>query len=111
MTMLCFLRANLVLYSQVILYVPPFSLNLSPKLTRGIRPQRIRLLPSPCRFTLNEVSFAVTGVDVLFHLRKEELFKQAEEADSVLSSAYDTLGSNDSMSNLCRHLLQQRRYV
>jgi DNA polymerase alpha subunit B len=58
---------------------------------------------------LNDVSFAVSSVDVLFHLRKEEFFKQAEEVDSVPSSVNDTLGTNDFMSNLCRHLLQQRR--
>jgi len=71
---------------------------------------RIRLLPNPCRFTLNDVSFAVSSVDVLFHLRKEEFFKQAEEVDSVPSSVNDTLGTNDFMSNLCRHLLQQRSF-
>lgn len=73
--------------------------------------QRIRLLPNPCRFTLNDLSFAVSSVDVLFHLKKEEFFKQAEEVDSVSPSGNDTSGSSDSMSNLCRHILQQRRYV
>jgi len=66
---------------------------------------RVHLLPNPSRFSLNGVSFNVSSVDVLFHLRKEEFFKQAEEIDSVSSSSD---GSNDSMTTMCRHLLQQR---
>jgi len=68
------------------------------------------LLPNPCRFTLNDISFAVSSVDILFHLRKEEFFKQGEEIDSVSLSMSDTSITNDSMSNLCRHLLQQRSF-
>jgi len=71
---------------------------------------RIRLLPNPCQFALNDLSFAVSSVDVLFHLRKEEFFKPVEEVESIPSSTNDALGSNDSMSNLCRHLLQQRSF-
>jgi len=44
---------------------------------------RIKLLPNPCRFSLNDVSFAVTSVDVLFHLRKEQLVMRAEEVESL----------------------------
>jgi DNA polymerase alpha subunit B len=50
-------------------------------------------------------------VDVLFHLRKEEFFKRAEEANpspSVSSSA-DAAAPLDAMSKLASHLLRQRR--
>ncbi|EIN12830.1 DNA polymerase alpha subunit B [Punctularia strigosozonata HHB-11173 SS5] len=67
---------------------------------------RIRLLPNPCRFSINGVSFGTTSVDVLFHLRKEEFLKRcAEEVDPIGES-----GANDAMANLCRHLLHQRSF-
>jgi hypothetical protein len=52
----------------------------------------------------------VSSVDVLFHLRKEEFSKRGEEVDSIPPSSPDDVGT-DSMTNTCRHLLQQRRYV
>ncbi|KAF7968742.1 hypothetical protein HWV62_29569 [Athelia sp. TMB] len=48
--------------------------------------RRIRLLSNPCRFTLNDVSFGITSVDVLFHLQKEKFFKPALELDPVVDS-------------------------
>ncbi len=70
------------------------------------------MLPNPARFTLNGVHFAVCSVDVLFHLRKEEFFKQATEVEPLISPA-DPEGQtpSDAMANLCRHVLQQRRYA
>ncbi|KAH9841513.1 DNA polymerase alpha, subunit B [Rhodofomes roseus] len=70
---------------------------------------RIRVLPNPCRFSLNDVTFGVTSVDVLFHLRKEEFFKRAQEVEPVAPSGGDAAGS-DTMVNTCRHLLQQRSF-
>ncbi|KAH9936258.1 DNA polymerase alpha/epsilon subunit B-domain-containing protein [Fomitopsis serialis] len=70
---------------------------------------RIRLLPNPCRFSLNDVTFGVTSVDVLFHLRKEEFFKRAQEVEPVPLADGDATGS-DTMINTCRHLLQQRSF-
>ncbi|KAI0349482.1 DNA polymerase alpha, subunit B [Trametes cingulata] len=69
---------------------------------------RVRLLPNPTRFTVNGVHFAASSVDVLFHLRKEEFFKRAEEVDPLPSAA----GSDapDAMASLCRHVLQQRSF-
>ncbi|KAI6005362.1 DNA polymerase alpha subunit B [Pisolithus marmoratus] len=68
---------------------------------------RIHCLPNPCRFSLNGVSFGVTSVDVLFHLRKEEYFKRLQEVDP---SASDLAQANDAMANLARNLLQQRSF-
>ncbi|KAG9217712.1 hypothetical protein CCMSSC00406_0003599 [Pleurotus cornucopiae] len=44
---------------------------------------RIKLLPNPARFSLNGVTFGATSVDVLFHIRKEELVKHGEYAEWV----------------------------
>lgn len=86
---------------------------------------RIHLLPNPCRFSLNGISFAVSSVDVIFHLRKEEFFKRAGEVDSISSVAEGAdvqandaelvaggagVQANDAMTTTCRHLLQQRNF-
>ncbi|KAK0187998.1 DNA polymerase alpha subunit B [Armillaria mellea] len=70
---------------------------------------RIHLLPNPAQFSINNVKFAVTSVDVLFHLRKEELLKRGEEIDSIVPSSPEDTGT-DSMANTCRHVLQQRSF-
>ncbi|KAI0250723.1 DNA polymerase alpha subunit B [Lactifluus subvellereus] len=67
---------------------------------------RIKLLPNPCRFSLNGVTFAVTSVDVLFHLRKEQLVMRAEEVESLEVEGQSP--ATDTMASLSRHILQQR---
>ncbi|KIJ59480.1 hypothetical protein HYDPIDRAFT_100652 [Hydnomerulius pinastri MD-312] len=68
---------------------------------------RIRLLPNPCRFSVNGVSFGATSVDVLFHLRKEEFFRRAPEVNPVIPESEP---ATDAMSNLARNILQQRSF-
>jgi DNA polymerase alpha subunit B len=68
------------------------------------------MLPNPARFIINDITFAVSSVDVLFHLRKDEFVTRGEEVSPIPPSSADDVGT-DSMANLCRHLLQQRRYV
>ncbi|KAK6997525.1 DNA polymerase alpha subunit B [Favolaschia claudopus] len=80
---------------------------LPTEVTRG--DSRIRLLPNPACFTLNDVTFAATSADVLFHIRKGEFSKRGEDLDATAPvSAEDTV--TDPMTNLCRHLLQQRSF-
>ncbi|THH15359.1 hypothetical protein EW146_g5105 [Bondarzewia mesenterica] len=69
---------------------------------------RILLLPNPCQFSVNGINFAVSSVDVLFHLRKEELVKRVEEVDTIATGSEDN--GTDTMANTCRHLLQQRSF-
>ncbi|KAI0304348.1 DNA polymerase alpha/epsilon subunit B-domain-containing protein [Multifurca ochricompacta] len=69
---------------------------------------RIKLLPNPCRFSLNDVTFAVTSVDVLFHLRKEQLVMRAEEVESLDVNGQPP--ATDTMACLSRHILQQRSF-
>ena len=71
----------------------------------GIHTQRVRFLPNPCSFFINEILFSMSTVDVLFHLRKEEYFRRAEEAEPEP----DAVGAKDAMAELCRHVLNQRR--
>ncbi|KAG8214743.1 DNA polymerase alpha subunit B [Butyriboletus roseoflavus] len=68
---------------------------------------RIRLLPNPCRFSVNGISFAVTSVDTLFHLRKEEFFKRTPEVDPLTPTSEL---ATDGMSILARNMLQQRSF-
>ncbi|KAK0201753.1 DNA polymerase alpha subunit B [Desarmillaria ectypa] len=79
----------------------------SPEVSNG--DSRIHLLPNPAQFSINNIKFAVTSVDVLFHLRKEELLKRGEEIDSTVPSSPEDTGT-DSMANTCRHVLQQRSF-
>lgn len=68
--------------------------------------KRVRLLPNPCRFSINGISFAVTSVDTLFHLRKEEFFRRTPDVDPLTLASEP---ATDAMSNLVRNIFQQRR--
>ncbi|KAK7445460.1 DNA-directed DNA polymerase alpha subunit pol12 [Stygiomarasmius scandens] len=70
---------------------------------------RIKLLPNPSTFSINGTRFSASSVDVLFHLKTQELLKRGEEIGSVAPVAPDDSGS-DAMGNLCRHVLQQRSF-
>ncbi|KAJ4482149.1 DNA polymerase alpha/epsilon subunit B-domain-containing protein [Lentinula aciculospora] len=70
---------------------------------------RIQLVPNPCIFSINDIIFGATSVDVLFHLRKEEVIKRGQEVDSLASLSPEDNGS-DPLANDCRHLLQQRSF-
>ncbi|KAN0125481.1 DNA polymerase alpha/epsilon subunit B domain containing protein [Lactarius tabidus] len=87
--------SNHCVYPQSPLDVPDLSVD-----------PRIKLLPNPCRFSLNDVSFAVTSVDALFHLRKEQLVMRAEEVESLEIDGQ--LPATDTMASLSRLVLQQR---
>jgi DNA polymerase alpha subunit B len=69
--------------------------------------QRVRLLPNPCTFAINEIVISLSAVDILFHLRREELVQKAEEADPEPSQAAE---SKDTMAGLVRHVLGQRNF-
>jgi DNA polymerase alpha subunit B len=86
------------IYSRGTLFICPWCL------------QRIHLLPNPAWFTLNDVTFAATSADVLFHIRKGEFVKRGEEVDPTAPMSAEDTGS-DPMANVCRHLLQQRSCV
>ncbi|KIY67728.1 DNA polymerase alpha, subunit B, partial [Cylindrobasidium torrendii FP15055 ss-10] len=68
---------------------------------------RIHLLPNPATFSLNGVQFGATSVDVVHHLRTQEVSIKGEETE-VLDSGLPS--DTDGMANTCRHLLQQRSF-
>ncbi|KAJ6584826.1 DNA polymerase alpha/epsilon subunit B-domain-containing protein [Mycena capillaripes] len=70
---------------------------------------RIHLLPNPAWFTLNDITFAATSADVLFHIRKGEFVRRGEDVDPTPAISAEDMGT-DSMANVCRHLLQQRSF-
>ncbi|WVR05995.1 hypothetical protein IAU60_003023 [Kwoniella sp. DSM 27419] len=71
-------------------------------------PKRVKVLPNPCTFSINEIIVAVSTVDVLFHLRKEEIYQKAEEAEPDLEMRGAEV--KDAMANLVRHVLGQRSF-
>lgn len=71
--------------------------------------QRVKVFPNPCTFLINEIVVSLSSVDVLFHLRREELFQKAEEADPEPTSQAST-APKDSMAGLVRHVLGQRNF-
>ncbi|KAJ7600761.1 DNA polymerase alpha/epsilon subunit B-domain-containing protein [Mycena floridula] len=78
-----------------------------PEVTLG--DPRIHRVPNPARFSINDVKFAVTSIDVVSHLLKDELLKTGQEVEPVSASSADDNGT-DKIGNLCRHLLQQRSF-
>ncbi|KAH7336988.1 DNA polymerase alpha/epsilon subunit B-domain-containing protein [Rhizoctonia solani] len=68
-------------------------------------PKRSQLVPNPTTFTINGFRIAVTSIDVLFHIRKDEFFKQAPEVS-------DESGGQpaDAMTMLCRQILEQQSF-
>ncbi|EKC98004.1 alpha DNA polymerase [Trichosporon asahii var. asahii CBS 8904] len=72
--------------------------------------KRVKVLPNPCTFSLNEVVISTSSVDTLFHLRREELFQRAEEAEPDPSTPVNRNPQGDAMANLVRHVLGQRSF-
>lgn len=63
-------------------------------------------MPNPSVFSVNGFNIGATSIDVLFHIRKEEFFKQAPELADEPSSQ-----TADAMTMLCRQILEQQRSV
>ncbi|KAK8866041.1 hypothetical protein IAR55_001192 [Kwoniella newhampshirensis] len=68
---------------------------------------RVKVLPNPCTFSINEILISLSSVDVLFHLRREELFQKAEEVDPDPDQPSEV---KDAMAGLVRHVLGQRNF-
>ena len=72
----------------------------------------MKLLPNPATFSVNEVAFAVTSVDVLFHLQSQQFFKPTVDPVDLTSSDVDVdPNAKDALSRGCRHILRQRSSV
>ncbi|SCV70905.1 BQ2448_3667 [Microbotryum intermedium] len=77
-------------------------------------PRGVKLLPDPTTFSINEVVFAITSVDVLFALRNQEFFKKCgevkEETEGMGMDVEEDPAAKDVMARTCRHLLRQRSF-
>jgi DNA polymerase alpha subunit B len=71
--------------------------------------QKVKLLPNPCTFSINEILISITTADILFHLRREEVVQRVEEDPSLRSSSQPPQ-PKDAMAGLVRHLLGQRNF-
>ncbi|PWN52255.1 DNA polymerase alpha, subunit B [Violaceomyces palustris] len=71
-------------------------------------PKRVRCLPNPCLFYINEVVIAASTADVLKDLRSEELIMRIENPPA--NAGNQATASKDAMSRLCRHVLGQRSF-
>ncbi|KAJ1303322.1 hypothetical protein OPQ81_011518 [Rhizoctonia solani] len=81
---------------------PQAALERTPQL--GL-PKRSQLVPNPSTFLVNGFRIGVTSIDVLFHIRKDEFFKHAQEVS-------DEPGGQpaDAMTMLCRQILEQQSF-
>lgn len=68
--------------------------------------QRVKCLPNPCLFNVNEVVFGVTTGDVLRDLGKEETCVDVRAPYETLTAKHK---DTDNLGRLCRHVLGQRR--
>ncbi|WVO16943.1 hypothetical protein L204_104629 [Cryptococcus depauperatus] len=71
-------------------------------------PKKIKVLPNPCIFCINEVSIALTSVDILFHLNQAQVFMRAEEADP--DSEVNANAVMDTFAGYIRQVLNQRSF-
>ncbi|TFK20610.1 alpha DNA polymerase [Coprinopsis marcescibilis] len=69
---------------------------------------RIIVQPNPARFLINDISFAVTSVDTIYHLRKDECLKLGTEHQPLVPKEGEL--ASDGMGNLCRQMLNQRSF-
>ncbi|CAK9784941.1 DNA polymerase alpha, subunit B [Cutaneotrichosporon oleaginosum] len=72
--------------------------------------KKVRMLPNPCTLSINEVHIALASPDVLFHMRREEVFQRAEEADPDPSAPPNPNPQGDPLANLVRHVLGHRHF-
>ncbi len=75
-------------------------------------PKAVKLLPNPTVFSVNEVVFAVTTVDTLFHLRNQEWFRRCAEAQDPSNPADPAavVEKEDVMARTARFLLRQKSF-
>lgn len=87
-------------------YPQPFLDKSNPAL--GL-PKRVRCLPNPSVFYINELAIGVSTADVLGDLRREELVQRVQPgADSKAGAS--SSDARDPMMRLARHVLAQRSF-
>ncbi|PKI85147.1 DNA-directed DNA polymerase alpha subunit pol12 [Malassezia vespertilionis] len=92
-------------------YPQPFFDKAEPAL--GL-PKRVRCLPNPSVFYINELAIGVTTADVLGDLRREELMQKVgavhTSTDGQQRAPESSADARDPMMRLARHALGQRSF-
>ncbi|CAD6901167.1 unnamed protein product [Tilletia controversa] len=76
-------------------------------------PKRVKRLPNPALFTINEVTIAVSTADVLKDLKAEELVQRVSDpaaAQSRPNGENAAAAPKDQVARLIRHVLSQRSF-
>ncbi|ODN77905.1 hypothetical protein L202_05011 [Cryptococcus amylolentus CBS 6039] len=71
-------------------------------------PKKVKVLPNPCTFSVNEVNIGISTVDVLFHMGQSQTPIKASEADP--DPALASSASNDVFASYIRQVLGQRSF-
>ncbi|WVQ77069.1 hypothetical protein IAR50_006752 [Cryptococcus sp. DSM 104548] len=71
-------------------------------------PKKVKVLPNPCTFSVNEINIGISTVDVLFHMGQSQTPIKAVEADPDPALASST--SNDVFASYIRQVLGQRSF-
>lgn len=87
-------------------YPQPFLDKSNPAL--GL-PKRVRCLPNPSVFYINELAIGVSTADLLGDLRREELVQRVQPGADSKGSASSS-DARDPMMRLARHVLAQRSF-
>ncbi|KAL9939556.1 hypothetical protein V8E36_001373 [Tilletia maclaganii] len=72
-------------------------------------PKRVKRLPNPALFTINEVTIAVSTADVLKDLKAEELVQRVNDPTAALAGTGAAV-PKDQIARLIRHVLSQRSF-
>ncbi|KIJ54843.1 hypothetical protein M422DRAFT_200787 [Sphaerobolus stellatus SS14] len=72
----------------------------------GTLPSAVRVIPNPSIFSLNGISFGVSTVDVLYHLKNQQYIQRPQHPTGAPTASLPP----DAMANLCRHVLEQRSF-
>lgn len=73
-------------------------------------PKRVRCLPNPSVFYINELAIGVSTADVLGDLRREELVQRVNPGAEAKPSGAPAAEARDPMMRLARHVLGQRSF-
>ncbi|KGB79011.2 DNA polymerase alpha subunit B [Cryptococcus deuterogattii R265] len=71
-------------------------------------PKKVKALPNPCTFSVNEVTISLSSVDILFHLGQAHAPIRAQEADP--DPDMNGIPAPDPLANHIRQVLGQRSF-
>ncbi|GAA5927523.1 DNA-directed DNA polymerase alpha subunit POL12 [Sporobolomyces koalae] len=73
-------------------------------------PKSVTMLPNPTSFSVNEVAFGITSVDVFWSLKMQEFYKRCPDAEPMPEGTTIDPSAKDINQRTGRHLLRQRSF-